>query len=71
MPTSIESTEHDEKVLAKITRQQAKKGKELKPYNFDKKSLDAFRYRMNDALRKFAQILFRFGCLLIPIIQVP
>ncbi|KAK6822773.1 hypothetical protein PG990_015210 [Apiospora arundinis] len=59
MPTSIESTEHDEKVLAKITRQQAKKGKELKPYNFDKKSLDAFRYRMNDALRAVTKVAVR------------
>ncbi|KAK8091981.1 hypothetical protein PG997_002342 [Apiospora hydei] len=59
MPTSIESTEHDEKVLAKITKQQAKKGKELKPYNFDKKSLDAFRYRMNDALRAVTKVAIR------------
>ncbi|KAK8108767.1 hypothetical protein PG984_014568 [Apiospora sp. TS-2023a] len=59
MPTSIESTENDEKILAKITRQQAKKGKELKPYNFDKKSLDAFRYRMNDALRAVTKVAIR------------
>ncbi|KAK8022314.1 ATP-dependent RNA helicase dbp9, partial [Apiospora rasikravindrae] len=59
MPTSIESTEHDEKVLARITKQQAKKGKELKPYNFDKKALDAFRYRMNDALRAVTKVAIR------------
>ncbi|KAM3068029.1 ATP-dependent DNA/RNA helicase [Clarireedia jacksonii] len=50
-PTSIESTKNDEKVLAKIVKHQAKKGKEVKPYHFDMKQVDAFRYRMNDALR--------------------
>ena len=59
MPTSIESTENDERVLAKIMRQQAKKGKEMKPYHFDKKSLDAFRYRMNDALRAVTKVAGR------------
>ena len=50
-PTSIKSAKHDERVLERITSQQAKKGKELNPYHFDMKQIDAFRYRMNDALR--------------------
>lgn len=50
-PTSIESAKDDEKVLAKIVKHQAKKGKEVKPYNFDMKQVDAFRYRMGDVLR--------------------
>lgn len=50
-PTSIASAKYDEKVLEKINSRQAKKGKEVKPYHFDMKQVDAFRYRMNDALR--------------------
>ncbi|TEY83168.1 hypothetical protein BOTCAL_0025g00290 [Botryotinia calthae] len=55
-PTSIESAKNDEKVLAKIVKHQAKKGKEVKPYNFDMKQVDAFRYRMGDALRAVTSI---------------
>ncbi|KAF2398029.1 ATP-dependent RNA helicase DBP9 [Trichodelitschia bisporula] len=50
-PTSIPSAEHDEEVLARITRHQEKKGNEIKPYAFDMKKLDGFRYRLGDALR--------------------
>ncbi|TGO28226.1 hypothetical protein BPAE_0030g00110 [Botrytis paeoniae] len=55
-PTSIESAKNDEKVLVKIVKHQAKKGKEVKPYNFDMKKVDAFRYRMGDALRAVTSI---------------
>jgi ATP-dependent RNA helicase DDX56/DBP9 len=58
-PTSIESTANDEKVLAKIVKHQAKKGKEVKPYNFDMKQVEAFRYRMGDALRAVTRIAIR------------
>lgn len=57
--TSIPSTENDEKILARITKQQAKKGKELKPYDFNKDQVDAFRYRMNDALRAVTKVAVR------------
>lgn len=50
-PTSIASTKHDELVLERIIKRQAKKGKEVKPYDFDMKQADPFRYRMGDALR--------------------
>lgn len=43
-PTWVASTEHDEEVLRKIIRHQGKKGKEVKPYNFDMKQVEAFRY---------------------------
>jgi ATP-dependent RNA helicase DDX56/DBP9 len=59
MPTTIESTENDEKTLTKIVKQQAKKGKEVKPYNFDMKQVEAFRYRMNDALRAVTKVAIR------------
>ncbi len=57
--TSIESTKDDEKTLAKIVKHQAKKGKEVKPYNFDMKQVEAFRYRMGDALRAVTGIAIR------------
>jgi ATP-dependent RNA helicase DDX56/DBP9 len=46
-------------VLSKIISRQAKKGKEVKPYQFDMKQVDAFRYRMNDALRAVSQNAIR------------
>ena len=58
-PTSIESAAHDEKVLAKIVKHQTKKGKEVRPYNFDMKQVEAFRYRMGDALRAVTRIAIR------------
>ena len=53
------TAEHDEKVLAQIIRHQSKKGKDVKPYQFDMKQIDAFRYRMNDALRAVTRIAIR------------
>lgn len=58
-PTSIDSAKDDEKVLAKIVKHQAKKDKEVKPYNFDMKQVEAFRYRMGDALRAVTKIAIR------------
>ncbi|KAF7543283.1 hypothetical protein G7Z17_g10859 [Cylindrodendrum hubeiense] len=59
MPTSTVTSEKDEKVMAKIVRQQAKRGKEVKPYNFNMKQVDPFRYRMNDALRAVTKVSIR------------
>lgn len=59
MPTTTATAEKDEKVLARITRQQARKGKEVKPYNFNTKQVEAFRYRMNDALRAVTKVATR------------
>jgi ATP-dependent RNA helicase DDX56/DBP9 len=58
-PTSIESAKNDEIVLEKIIKHQAKKGKEVKPYNFDMKQVEPFRYRMGDALRAVTRIAVR------------
>jgi ATP-dependent RNA helicase DDX56/DBP9 len=49
-PTTIKTTEKDEKVLAKVTRQQSKLNRTLEPYNFNKSQMEAFRYRMNDGM---------------------
>ena len=57
--TTFPTAEHDEEVLKKITLHQQKKGKEVKPYHFDMKQVDAFRYRMNDALRAVTRIAIR------------
>ena len=57
--TTLASTKHDEEVLERITRHQGSKGKELKPYHFDMKQVDAFRYRMTDALKAVTRIAVR------------
>lgn len=59
MPTTTATAENDEVVLARIIKQQAKKGKEVKPYTFDMKQVDSFRYRMNDALRAVTNVAVR------------
>ena len=59
VPTSIESAENDEKVLARIEKQQAKRGKKLEDYNFDMEQVSRFRYRMNDALRAVTKVAIR------------
>ncbi|KAI1828324.1 ATP-dependent RNA helicase DBP9 [Xylaria intraflava] len=59
IPTSIPSAANDEKTLSKIKKQQATSGKELKPWHFDWKTLEGFRYRVNDALRAVTQVSIR------------
>lgn len=46
---SIEGPQSDEKVLQRVEKQQAKRGMELKPYQFNMKQVDGFRYRAQDA----------------------
>lgn len=53
------SAEHDECVLEKITEDQSNKGKEVRPYFFDMKQVEAFRYRMVDALGAVTRIAVR------------
>lgn len=57
--TTIANTEHDEEVLEQITRRQRKKGQEVKPYHFDMKQVEAFRYRAMDALNAVTRIAIR------------
>ena len=57
--TTTESTAMDEAVMARITKQQARAGKEVKPYVFDMAQVDAFRYRMNDALGAITKAAIR------------
>ncbi|KAG9246726.1 P-loop containing nucleoside triphosphate hydrolase protein [Calycina marina] len=58
-PTTTSVSKADEKVLSKIIRHQAKKGKEVKPYAFDMTQVEAFRYRMTDALRAVTSVAVR------------
>ncbi|PYH95264.1 ATP dependent RNA helicase [Aspergillus ellipticus CBS 707.79] len=55
-PTSFASAKHDESVLSKIVKRQSKVGHEVKPYHFEMSQVDAFRYRMTDALRAITRL---------------
>ena len=57
--TTFPSAEYDEEVLESITKDQSKKGKEVKPYHFEMSQVNAFRYRMNDALRAVTRVAIR------------
>ena len=47
----VESAKRDEEVFARIEKEQAARGSQIKEYKFDMKQVEAFRYRMEDALR--------------------
>ena len=47
----LESAKNDETVFAKIEKEQAARGSKINEYKFDMKQVEAFRYRMDDALR--------------------
>ncbi|KAJ7576894.1 P-loop containing nucleoside triphosphate hydrolase protein [Mycena floridula] len=47
----LPSAKADEVVFSKIEKEQGGRGSKIKEYNFDMKQVEAFRYRMEDALR--------------------
>lgn len=49
----LESAKHDEKIWGRIEQGQKERGRgaAVKEYAFDMKQVEAFRYRMEDALR--------------------
>ena len=47
----VPSTRRDEAVFARVERAQAARGSRLREYAFDMRQVEAFRYRMEDALR--------------------
>lgn len=55
-PTSVSSGKKDETVLQKIVKRQGKLGHEVRPYHFEMQQVDAFRYRMTDALRAVTRL---------------
>lgn len=51
MVGSVESTKGDERVWRRIEREQGARGSVVREYTFDMRQVEAFRYRMEDALR--------------------
>lgn len=49
----------DDKILKRIEKQQSKNGFELKPYQFDMKQVEGFRYRAEDAFRAITLVAIR------------
>jgi len=47
----LPSAKNDESVFTQIEKEQVAKGSKVKKYQFDMKQVEAFRYRMEDALR--------------------
>ncbi|CAG8477419.1 9758_t:CDS:10 [Diversispora eburnea] len=45
------TSKNDEEIYARVEKQQTMMGATLKPYSFDMKQVEGFRYRMEDALR--------------------
>ncbi|KAI9257975.1 P-loop containing nucleoside triphosphate hydrolase protein [Phascolomyces articulosus] len=43
---------HDDLVYARVEKKQKAKGAELKPYSFEKKNVEGFKYRVQDALKQ-------------------
>ncbi|TFY52873.1 hypothetical protein EVG20_g10365, partial [Dentipellis fragilis] len=55
----VDSTKKDEAVWARIEKEQAARGSKVKEYKFDMKQVEAFRYRMEDALRAVTRAAIR------------
>ena len=56
---SCETSKKDDKVFARIEKEQGARGSKLKEYKFDMKQVEAFRYRMDDALRAVTRSAIR------------
>lgn len=56
---SLSTAKKDEKILRRIVKQQSKNGFEIKPYQFDMKQVEGFRYRSEDAFRAVTQTAIR------------
>lgn len=57
--TTYPTTAADSTVLEAIIADQANKGKEIKPYHFDKAQIEGFRYRMLSALKSVTRLAVR------------
>lgn len=56
---TLATCKKDEKILHRIVKQQSKNGFEIKPYQFDMKQIEGFRYRSEDAFRAVTQTAIR------------
>ncbi len=57
--SSLETAKRDEKILARIIKQQGKIDQKLEPYQFDMKQVEGFRYRMEDAFRAVTKVAIK------------
>lgn len=55
----LPSAQKDERVFKRIEKQQAARGSQVKEYKFDMRQVEAFRYRMEDALRSVTKAAIR------------
>jgi ATP-dependent RNA helicase DDX56/DBP9 len=55
----LESAKKDEQVFSRIEKEQAARGSKIKEYKFDMAQVEAFRYRMEDALRSVTRSAIR------------
>ncbi|CAL1715452.1 unnamed protein product [Somion occarium] len=55
----VESTKKDTNIFTRIEKEQAARGSKIKEYQFDMKQVEAFRYRMEDALRAVTRSAIR------------
>lgn len=55
----LPSARNDQRVFKRIERQQAARGSQIKEYKFDMRQVEAFRYRMEDALRSVTRAAIR------------
>ncbi|KAF8213827.1 ATP-dependent RNA helicase dbp9 [Mycena galopus ATCC 62051] len=55
----VPTNRDDEKVFARIEREQGARGSKVQEYHFDMKQVEAFRYRMEDALRSVTRSAVR------------
>ncbi|QSL65679.1 hypothetical protein MERGE_002992 [Pneumocystis wakefieldiae] len=57
--TLLKTAKYDEFIFEKIKEDQETKGITIKPYNFNMEHVNAFRYRMEDALRAITRTVIR------------
>ncbi|OBA23657.1 putative ribosome biogenesis protein [Metschnikowia bicuspidata var. bicuspidata NRRL YB-4993] len=55
----VGTSKKDEKVLKRVEKQQLKNGFEIKPYQFDMKQVEGFRYRAEDAFKAVTSVIIR------------
>lgn len=55
----VGTSKKDEKVLKRVEKQQLKNGFEIKPYQFDMKQVEGFRYRAEDAFKSVTSVIIR------------
>ncbi|RKP12463.1 P-loop containing nucleoside triphosphate hydrolase protein [Piptocephalis cylindrospora] len=55
----LRGEELDEVVYARVLEEQASRQREIKPYTFDRKQVEGFQYRMEDALRAVTRVSVR------------